>query len=114
MYRKRFQLFSDFIFAYKLNFDYIIEWVILKKQKKTPTVFTHITIGLQLAITILLFVFGGYWLDMRYDKTPLFIALGAVIGMVFGFYHLIKELNSMEERSKKENSGENRHKSRWM
>jgi len=77
----------------------------------------HITVGLQLAITVLVFVFGGYKLDTYYHKSPLFVALGAFIGMGIGFYSLLKELNSISrrEKEKKESSGdEDKKRIKWM
>jgi F0F1-type ATP synthase assembly protein I len=65
----------------------------LKKNSSGRPVFAHITIGLQLAITILLFVYGGYRLDLYYEKSPVFLLIGTALGMCLGFYHLMKELN---------------------
>ncbi|HNX24683.1 MAG TPA: AtpZ/AtpI family protein [Spirochaetota bacterium] len=56
-------------------------------------VFAHITIGLQLAITMLIFVYGGHRLDLYFDKSPLFLVIGTVFGMCLGFYHLLKDLH---------------------
>jgi len=71
-----------------------------KKKNSTRVVFGNITIGMQLAITILIFVFAGYRLDLYYEKSPLFLALGTFIGMSIGFYHLYKELLDMGKREK--------------
>ena len=70
------------------------------KKNSTRVVFANITIGLQLAITILLFVYIGHRLDLYYEKSPLFLALGTFIGMSIGFYHLYKELLDMGKREK--------------
>jgi F0F1-type ATP synthase assembly protein I len=83
------------------------------KPKTSRVVFTHITIGLQLAMTVLIFVYGGFKLDERYNKSPLFVTLGAALGMCLGFYHLIKELNQENKREKHE-SEDTRKKIRWM
>jgi len=71
-----------------------------KKKNSTRVVFGNITIGMQLAITILIFVFAGYRLDLYYEKSPLFLAFGTFIGMSIGFYHLYKELLDMGKREK--------------
>ena len=70
----------------------------MKRDSSGRPVFAHITIGLQLAITILLFVYGGYRLDLYYKKSPLFLIIGTGLGMCLGFYHLMKELNQEEKK----------------
>jgi len=83
------------------------------KKNTSRVVVANITIGLQLAMTVLIFVYGGHRLDEHYDKSPLFISIGAVIGMSLGFYHLIKDLHRESEREKKRDT-DTRKKVRWM
>jgi F0F1-type ATP synthase assembly protein I len=87
------------------------------KKNTSRVVFTHITIGLELAITVLIFVYGGYKLDEHYNKSPLFVTIGAVIGMVAGFYNLMKTLNAEQKREKEQptdKESESRKKVKWM
>lgn len=72
-----------------------------KERRSGQVIFAHITIGLQLAITILIFVYGGNWLDARFNKSPLFLIIGTVLGMCIGFYHLLKDLQGEETKEKK-------------
>ena len=62
------------------------------KKNSGQVVFANITIGLQLAITMLVFVYGGHRLDLYFDKSPLFLVIGTALGMALGFYHLLKDL----------------------
>ena len=64
-------------------------------------VFAHITIGLQLGITMFIFVYGGHKLDLYFDKTPIFLIIGTVTGMSTGFYHLLKSLQ-FDDKKKEE------------
>ena len=64
----------------------------VNKNDSGKGVFANITIGLQLAVTMLIFVYGGHRLDLYFDKSPLFLVIGTALGMVLGFYHLLKEL----------------------
>ncbi len=73
-----------------------------KKSGSGQVVFAHITIGIQLAITILIFVFAGNWLDQHFNKSPLFLVIGTALGMAIGFYHLLKELHEGEVKEKKD------------
>ncbi|MCL1864706.1 MAG: AtpZ/AtpI family protein [Spirochaetes bacterium] len=71
----------------------------MKRNNSGRVILAHITIGLQLAITILLFVYGGYRLDLYYEKSPIFLLIGTALGMCLGFYHLMKELNNENDKS---------------
>ena len=83
----------------------------MAKRKTSRVVFVNITIGLQLGITVFIFVYAGYRLDLYLDKSPLFVAIGTVLGMGIGFYHLMKELNS---ETKKEESDKDKKTVKWM
>lgn len=86
------------------------------KNNTGQQIFTHITIGLQLAITMVIFVYGGYRLDLYFDKSPLFVAIGTVFGMVLGFYHLMKNLQDTERREERMKNGDgttNRRRKKW-
>ncbi|NLV68507.1 MAG: AtpZ/AtpI family protein [Spirochaetes bacterium] len=64
-----------------------------KNQGTTQAVMAHVTIGIQLAITVLLGVLGGNWLDNRFKTSPLFLAICTAVAMIVGFYHLMKQLS---------------------
>jgi len=51
----------------------------------------HVFAGTTFAITVVLGVFVGYWVDGRYPTDPWGTLIGAVLGVVAGFYNLIKE-----------------------
>ncbi|MFA5518281.1 MAG: AtpZ/AtpI family protein [Spirochaetota bacterium] len=84
-----------------------------KKDRTVQVVFANITIGMQLAIIILLFVYGGYRLDLHFNKSPLFVGIGTVLGMVIGFYHLFKELDSMAKREKEAKKKGKQVRKKW-
>ena len=51
----------------------------------------YLSLGTQLAITVLLFVVLGWWLDRRYDWTPWgTLSLGS-LGVLAGLHHFVKE-----------------------
>lgn len=84
-----------------------------KKNNTSRVVFANITVGMQLAIIILVFVYGGYKLDLHFDKSPVFIGIGTVLGMVIGFYHLFKELADMNKREKEAQQSEKQVRKKW-
>lgn len=85
----------------------------MKKQSKQ--VFTNITMGMQLAVTMLLFVYIGYRLDVYYDKMPLFLCLGTFIGFAAGLYNLLKELRSFDEKKKHgDTDNDDEESNKWL
>jgi hypothetical protein len=50
-------------------------------------------LGIQLAASLLLFVFAGRWLDRRLDTQVLFTMLGAFLGFGGFMWALIRQLN---------------------
>jgi len=50
----------------------------------------YLGIGSSLAVTILLGVGAGYWLDGRFGTQPLFLLLGGVIGLGLALYQFFK------------------------
>ena len=75
-------------------------------------VFAHLTIGLQLAITILIFVYAGYRLDLHFNKSPIFLLIGTVLGMSLGFYHLMKDLSTENKKIDIDPEDENK-RNKW-
>jgi len=70
------------------------------------SIFTYSTIGIQLAATVIIFIVGGYKLDEHLNRSPVFTTIGAVVGMVIGFYHLIRELQDIDRKEKEEKKKE--------
>ncbi len=56
-----------------------------------PSLWRHAYAGVTFAITILAGVFAGLWVDRSWDSEPWGVLIGAVLGMVLGFYNLLKE-----------------------
>jgi F0F1-type ATP synthase assembly protein I len=77
-------------------------------MKNQTSAFAHITLGIQLAVIMLVFVYGGYKLDVYFDKMPLFVCIGLLIGMAAGFYNLMRELKAMD-KSQKETKESNKN-----
>ncbi|MGE0354216.1 MAG: AtpZ/AtpI family protein [Gemmatimonadales bacterium] len=53
-------------------------------------------LGIQLAVSILVFVFLGQWLDRRVGTGGLFTILGAFVGFGGTMWSLIRRLNQDE------------------
>lgn len=50
----------------------------------------YMTLGLDFAITISLFALLGYWLDGKYNSSPLWILILSLFGIVVSFYKFFK------------------------
>ena len=61
----------------------------------------YITLGLQFAITILLCLFLGRWVDAKLDTTPLFLLVGTFFGAGAGLYNLYKGLVADQRKKRK-------------
>ena len=62
-------------------------------------------IGFYIAACILLGILGGLWLDNRFDKSPLFVVAGLLLGLAlagYGVYRMIRPL--IDDRRDKEHS----------
>lgn len=77
-----------------------------KKENKVAGAYAeagpYASLGVQFAVTILLFMAGGWWLDGQLTTTPLFILLGTLLGAVAGFYKLYRTLMDLDEKRKRE------------
>jgi F0F1-type ATP synthase assembly protein I len=49
-------------------------------------------LGLQMMVTIGVFITIGYLLDRHFETPPVFILIFSFIGIGAGFYHFIKSL----------------------
>ena len=63
---------------------------------------TYSSLGIQFAVTILLFLAVGWWLDGELGTTPLFILLATPLGAIAGFYKLYRTLMDLDQKRKEE------------
>jgi F0F1-type ATP synthase assembly protein I len=73
-----------------------------KKPSHAHAIATYSTIGIQLAATVVIFILGGYKLDDYLNRSPVYTSIGALLGMIIGFYHLIKQLKHFDDEGKKD------------
>ena len=57
-------------------------------------------IGIQFALTILLFVFAGVWLDNRLGTSPWLVLVFVFVGAAGGFYSMYRRVTAAQRRSK--------------
>jgi len=62
----------------------------------------YISLGIQFAITILLCLYLGRWLDGKLETEPLFLLGGTLLGTVAGMYNLYKGAVADQKKSEAE------------
>lgn len=63
-----------------------------------------LTLGLQLAISVVAFFFLGRWLDSKLDTAPWLMIVGLLLGVVGGFlsfFRTVSAIGKKEEESEK-------------
>lgn len=60
------------------------------KSSSEPNAWTYASEGTQLAVTLLLGVYGGYKLDQAKNTLPWFTLAGATLGLIAGLYNFLK------------------------
>jgi len=53
--------------------------------------------GLQFAISIVLFLLLGQWLDQKFDTSPVFLLLGVFVGGAAAFYSMYRRLSKAQK-----------------
>jgi F0F1-type ATP synthase assembly protein I len=55
----------------------------------------YLSLGLEFAVTLLVFIFLGHYLDGRWGTGPWLTLTGAVLGFSASFYYLFKTLSNL-------------------
>ena len=61
----------------------------------------YLNLGWQLAITIIVMVFLGKWLDAQFDTSPWMIVCCSIFGVFAGMYTFIKTVITLDKKKKK-------------
>lgn len=76
----------------------------MKKYRPRSTlgqIGSYLTIGLELAVVLLVFIFLGRYLDSRWGTEPWLLITGAAVGFIAGFYNLFRTLSRLNGSEKK-------------
>ena len=61
----------------------------------------YLDLGLRLAVSVLLGIAGGYWLDVKLGTSPLLLIVGLAFGMTAGFLSLYRTVYPSRTRDNK-------------
>lgn len=62
----------------------------------------YLGLGTQLAITMVVMFFLGYWIDGKWETLPLFTIIFSFLGAFGGIYSFIKSVILLNEKKKKD------------
>lgn len=62
----------------------------------------YLGLGVQLAASILIMLFLGYWLDSKFNTSPLLTIIFALFGGFAGMYSVIKTVLDLNKKKKDE------------
>ncbi|MCX6120627.1 MAG: AtpZ/AtpI family protein [Ignavibacteriales bacterium] len=83
-----------------------------QKKESVPSISRNfapfLTMGIQLAVAVLLFFFLGHWIDNKFDIAPIGTLVGIVIGSTGGFIKFFKTVASITADEKKQRA-KNKH-----
>lgn len=57
-----------------------------------------LTLGIQLAISVVAFFFVGYWVDQKYQTAPIGSLVGVVLGSLGGFVKFFKSVRRLTQK----------------
>lgn len=58
----------------------------------------YLSLPLEFACIILLFTLAGYGLYKYMGTSPVLVLVGTFLGMIAGFYHLLKAISKMNQK----------------
>lgn len=63
-------------------------------------------VGIELALSIIIGVFAGRWLDRKVDTEPLFTIVGLILGVAAGFKSLYQTAKRQQQKASQETDDE--------
>jgi F0F1-type ATP synthase assembly protein I len=58
----------------------------------------YLSIGTALAVTVLVGLGGGYWLDGQFGTRPVFFLVGGILGLGAAMYHFMKTVSTLKRK----------------
>ena len=65
-----------------------------KRKKILNEIGLYTDVCIRFAVTIIFFLFLGYWIDNKFGSKPIFIVIFVFLGAATGFYNLYRTLIS--------------------
>ena len=76
----------------------------MKENKVLKELSPYLTIGIEFAFSVLLFVWLGVWLDGKFDTNP-YLTIGLLLfSVIGGFVRMFMKINYLGKQSDRNNS----------
>jgi ATP synthase protein I len=72
-----------------------------QKERDRLTIGAAASLGLDFAVGMAIFAFGGYWLDRRQGTGEFWTLCGVFVGLLYGAYEVWKLVRQLDPRSTK-------------
>jgi len=63
------------------------------------------SLGMEIAVSEILGVALGYWLDKKYGTSPCCLLVGAVLGFMLSFYQVLRAVKNLDRQAKEQKNG---------
>jgi F0F1-type ATP synthase assembly protein I len=73
-----------------------------RERQSDGSAMKYAGVGLQFAVSILLFLYAGQWLDRRFGTAPWLMMLGVFVGGGASFYSMYRRLMADQAREEAE------------
>lgn len=60
----------------------------------------YLTLGIQLGVTVVIFLLAGVWADSKLASSPLFTLLGLLLGSAGGFIKFFRTVSQLEQKDR--------------
>lgn len=70
-----------------------------RPPEDAPPAGEYASAGIQFAVSIILFLFAGQWVDRRFGTAPWGVLVGVFVGAGASFYSMYAKLMAAQERS---------------
>jgi F0F1-type ATP synthase assembly protein I len=57
-----------------------------------PSPRAYVGLGIEMAVTIVVFMYAGYWLDAWLETAPWLFTVGALLGVTVAFYSFFRRV----------------------
>lgn len=76
----------------------------LKENKALKELSPYLTLGIEFAFSVLLFVLLGIWVDGKFDTSPIFTVGLILFSVIGGFVRMFVKINYLGKQSDRNNS----------
>ena len=93
---------------HKSKYETVKDFLFKPMIKSDSNFFKYSGLGVQLSVTIIVFLFVGLWLDKYFETKFVFTLVFVFMGFVGVFYKIVAVLNELDAEKKQKNNDGNK------